>query len=111
LAELKNGWPKYAVRRNAVNIIQEILAASIGGISKTRAVYRTNLNFTLMEEYLGFLTGRGYLQRSQLVLPVKFTLTMKGRELLRILIGLEEAIAGFRVTPQAQERTSSPLEK
>jgi len=111
LAELKIGWPKYAVRRNAVNIIQEILAVSIDGISKTKAVCRTNLNFTLMEEYLGFLTRRGYLQRSQLVLPVKFTLTMKGRELLRILIGLEEAIAGFRVTPQAQERTSSPLEK
>lgn len=86
-------------RRNAFEIIHEILAVSIDGISKTQVVYRTNLNFRLMQEYLGFLTSSGYLQRSLAILPVQFKLTIKGRRLLKILVDLEREVAGFRATP------------
>ena len=92
------------MRRNAVGIIREILAVSVDGVSKTRAVNKTNLNFRLMEEYLGFLTSSGYLQRSQVILPVHFSLTTKGIGLLKILVGLEREIAGFRAPPAYQRK-------
>ena len=70
------------MRRNAVNIIQEILAASIDGISKTKAVSRTNLNFTLMEEYLPGQTDNrhDYLIPTIGDVPIIETILIEDRE-------------------------------
>lgn len=82
-----------------MRIIQEILAVSIDGVSKTKAVTRTNLNFSLIGEYLEFLTSSGYVDRIRISIPTKFKLTVKGRGLLRMLVQLDREIGGFRMKP------------
>jgi len=84
-------------RRDATRIIYELLRVSKHGVSKTRAVYQTNLNFHLMREYLSFLLGQGYLQR----IPNgsahdTFKLTSKGVRLLKLLDELEREVKVFR---------------
>lgn len=85
-------------RRTPTRIIEELLAVSREGVSKTQAVYRTNLNFKLIEGYLNFLIGSGYLLRERSIRE-QFRLTVKGKHLLKMLEELEAQIAGFRVTP------------
>src|SRR5438309_139133 len=51
-------------RRDSTRIIYEILLASKNGVSKTRAVYASNLNFRLIEDYLAFLLKMKYLERT-----------------------------------------------
>ncbi len=48
-------------RRSSFEIIYNILCESRAGINKTRLVYKTNLNFHVMERYLELLTSRGLL--------------------------------------------------
>jgi predicted transcriptional regulator len=48
-------------RRGEVEIIRDVLEVCLGGASKTRIVYRANLNFSRLDRYLGLLLGLGFL--------------------------------------------------
>jgi predicted transcriptional regulator len=50
-------------RRGKVDIIADILNAAKGGSKRTRVVYKTNLNFTIFQEYLDVLVERGLIER------------------------------------------------
>jgi predicted transcriptional regulator len=51
-------------RRTQVDIIIEILAAaSKEGATKTALVYKSNLNFTLVQKYVDLLQRRGFLDK------------------------------------------------
>jgi len=84
-------------RRDSTRIIYEILLASKNGVSKTRAVHASNLNFRLIEDYLPFLLKNKYLERT----PNGYShdelrLTDKGTRFLGLLDQLEKEIKPFR---------------
>jgi predicted transcriptional regulator len=84
-------------RRDSTRIIYEILLASRSGVSKTRAVHESNLNFHLMKEYLAFLLDKKYLEWTPNGPSFdKLTLTDKGTRLLGLLDQLEGEIKAFR---------------
>lgn len=93
-------------RRDSTRIIYEILLASKDGISKTRVIQKSNLNFNLMREYLSFLLERKYLER----MPSrsshdKLKLTDKGERLLDLLNQLEGEIKAFRTLQVRSEES------
>ena len=49
-------------RRDRLNIMAEIMEAAKGNQLKTRIMYRVNLSFSQVNEYLSFLTERGFLR-------------------------------------------------
>ncbi len=49
-------------RRDRLDIIAEIMEASKGSKLKTRIMYRVNLSFSQVNEYLSFLTEMGFLR-------------------------------------------------
>lgn len=48
-------------RRHRLEIIADILRAADNGIQKTRLVYLTNINFTLLKRYQKILTEKGFI--------------------------------------------------
>lgn len=51
-------------RRSRLGIITEFLEAARGGIKKTHAMYRCNLSFTQLDEYLKLLYGLQLLEET-----------------------------------------------
>ena len=48
-------------RRQKYDIVADVLKTATGGTKKTRLVYLTNLNFTILKDYLKLLTENGLL--------------------------------------------------
>lgn len=48
-------------RRTSVDVSVDILEAALEGANKTRIVYRSNLNFAIVKNYLENLTRNGLL--------------------------------------------------
>lgn len=48
--------------RNRLDIMADILKASLGGSRKTHVMYRCNLSFTQLEKYLGVMRSKGLLK-------------------------------------------------
>jgi predicted transcriptional regulator len=75
-------------RRSQVDIIIEILAvASREGATKTALVYKSNLNFTLVQKYVDLLQRRGFLDK---------VLTFDGGATYRTTAGGAEALKTLR---------------
>jgi tetratricopeptide (TPR) repeat protein len=84
-------------RRDSTRILYEILLASKNGVSKTKAVHASNLNFRLIEDYLAFLLKMKYLERTPNGSSHdELRLTDKGTRLLSLLEQLENEIKPFR---------------
>ena len=84
---------KFAVRRSNVQVIADILAEAMNGASKTRLVYKANLNFKVMERYLHFLNGRNMIQLSRDEDgKERYFITQLGREFLLHYSQLEEML-------------------
>ncbi len=49
-------------RRDRLDIMTEIMEVAKGSQLKTRIMYRVNLSFSQVNEYLSFLTERGFLR-------------------------------------------------
>jgi predicted transcriptional regulator len=75
-------------RRSRVEVIVEILTEALGGVNKTRLMYRCNLNLGRFNRYLKELLDAGLIERV-VANPegdvVLYRTTDKGRELLKIL--------------------------
>jgi len=67
-------------RRNNVDIVADILRVAMGGAKKTWIVYRANLNFKIVKDYLSELIEQGLLAASEGSL---YRTTERGREFLR----------------------------
>lgn len=52
-------------KRSSDVIISQILEVCVGGASKTKIVYRSNLNFTTVNPYLDLLSNCGLLEASE----------------------------------------------
>lgn len=68
-------------RRNAMEITINVLEQAKNGINKTRLVYRTNLNFMLIQKYIDFLQQKNLIEVTTDPHAVYKT-TQKGNELL-----------------------------
>ena len=68
-------------RRNAMEITINILEQAKSGINKTRLVYRTNLNFMLIQKYIDFLQAKNLIEVTSGPHMVYRT-TQRGTELL-----------------------------
>src|SRR5438552_1759842 len=98
-------------RRDSTRIIYEILLASKNGVSKTKVVYASNLNFRLIEDYLSFLLRMKYLARTPSgTSHGELKLTEKGARLLGLLDQLEKEIKPFRALRIRREGSKRRVE-
>lgn len=80
-----------------MEIVVNILEEANSGINKTRLVYRTNLNFLLVQKYIDYLTHKGLLAVKSGA-NTTYATTDKGRELLtefgkiKEIVGVETMI-------------------
>ena len=89
---IRNGKNGSNNHRGRLDIIADILDASIGGVKKTHLMYHCNLSFRQMKSYSHFLVDRGFLQkaiRDPLVNNGCFEVTNKGKEFLKAYRGLK----------------------
>ena len=83
------GWYQgLDVRRGRIDIISEILQAASEEIGKTALVYRTNLNFNIVDKYLAMLSKSGLVSVTRSS-PVKIKCTPKGEQFLRLYANLQ----------------------
>jgi predicted transcriptional regulator len=78
--------------RGRLDIIADILGASHGGAKKTSLMYRCNLSFRQLEQYLGFMLKNEFLQKSSGIRDSSnnvFEVTDKGKEFIRVYECLE----------------------
>lgn len=76
LAQCKrNAWK----RRHRFEVIACILREASDWATKTRLVYRTNLNFHILGKYLDFLISRGLIERRQMNTLTFYRTTRKGK--------------------------------
>lgn len=84
-----------AVKRDKLEIVQEILQKCIGGASKTNIVYKVNLNFRTVNPYLDLLTTKGLLEASSGSSKIYRT-TEKGINLLRDLEKVRDGLESIK---------------
>ena len=89
-------------RRDRFYIAAEILAIAKDGSLKTRIMYRANLSFTQLNEYLSFLLNRELLKRNTKNGKTIYKTTAKG---FKFLENYEE-ISNLLRTPF---KTDSPM--
>lgn len=78
-------------KRDVMEIVHSLLKNAIGGIKKTRLLYKSNLNTKTLEKYLSYCIKQGYIQiRGENKLYIT---TEKGREALEKLREASELLA------------------
>ena len=70
----QRGWK----RRHRLEVIACILREASDWSSRTRLVYRTNLNFRILGKYLSFLVKRGLMEEHQVDQIKVYRRTRKG---------------------------------
>lgn len=73
------------MRRNNIEIENDILAIAIKGARKTAIVYQANLNFVLVHRYLGSLIARGLLSAEEKI----YVTTNRGLHYMRQIAELK----------------------
>ncbi len=81
-----------ASKRSKETVIADILELCISGASKTRIVYRTNMNFKTAGSYIDKLISIGLLQIA-IDDQTVYKTTERGREILRGIKSIQKAIA------------------
>ncbi|MCL4430564.1 MAG: winged helix-turn-helix domain-containing protein [Candidatus Bathyarchaeota archaeon] len=69
-----------AKRRDKLIIMMEIIYIAKGGTSKTHIMFKANLSFSQLNEYINFLTKHGLLQKTLLDGKAVYVPTGKGLE-------------------------------
>lgn len=89
-----------ARRRDATRVIFDILWVVKRGVSKTQVMYKANLSFPLVQEYMSFLTIKALVETSIDVHgTATYQLTDKGTALLNLLSQVERELDGFFSRP------------
>jgi predicted transcriptional regulator len=87
-----------AGRRSGMEIVAEILVEAKRGVSKTRLVYRTNLNFLVIRKHLDFLLEKDLLE---IVNPNElYMTTAKGCQFLEEFEKLKEILGQSEIEPR-----------
>jgi len=84
-------------RRNAMEITVSILEQARTEINKTRLVYRTHLNFLLIERYIDFLIDKNLIEIVHNPQPLYQT-TQKGIELLNEFSKIREILGASELS-------------
>ncbi|HEW89961.1 MAG TPA: hypothetical protein ENG43_01280 [Candidatus Bathyarchaeota archaeon] len=79
-------------RRGRLDVIACILREALEWATKTRLVYRANLNFRLLGKYLDFLISRGLLEKANVHSLTLYRTTKKGRVWLSLYAKLVELL-------------------
>jgi len=66
-------------RRHRLEVIACILREALNGATKTRLVYRANLNFKILSRYLDFLISKGLVEQKHVGMVNYYQTTGKGR--------------------------------
>jgi len=80
----------FGKKRDTLTIIASTLSESTNGISKTRLVYKTNMNFKSIRKYLVFLLNNDFLSVHTVDGKETFKTTEKGLHLLKQLRDIKE---------------------
>jgi predicted transcriptional regulator len=89
---IRNGEQGSNSHRGSLDIIADILNASLGGTKKTYLMYQCNLSFRQLKSYSHFLLKQGFLRlvaREDGSRSGSFEVTDKGRDFLRAYEGLK----------------------
>ncbi len=86
------------MRRSRVDIIAEILRAAENGSQKTRLVYETNINFTLLKKYIPLLYEKGFVE----IFDEKIFATDLGLEFLRAYDNMYELFRANEIEKSSQ---------
>ncbi|MFB3889841.1 MAG: winged helix-turn-helix domain-containing protein [Candidatus Bathyarchaeia archaeon] len=94
-------------RRDKLYIIAEIMEIAKDGTLKTQIMYKANLSFTQLNQYLKLLTKIHLLEKSEKCGKEVYTATEKGldflarhREIMDLLSENSSVINGVRVPPE-----------
>ncbi len=79
-------------RRDKLYIIAEILEIAKDGTLKTQIMYRANLSFTQLNEYLGFMLKIGLLEKAVMNAKDVYTASVKGLDFLQRYREINELI-------------------
>ena len=79
-------------RRCEIEIISDILSLCRDGAKKTQILYRTNLSYTQLRDYLSFLIKSGVLQENNTKPYNTYVTTQKGLEVLDNIKNLIEKL-------------------
>ncbi|HDI42209.1 MAG TPA: transcriptional regulator [Candidatus Bathyarchaeota archaeon] len=69
-------------RRGRIEVIASILEVAKNRVSKTRLVYKANLNFALLNKYLSFLIRANLIREIRKNSSIYYETTEKGRAFL-----------------------------
>ncbi len=103
-----NSWKNdTSKRRDKLGIIAEILEISKEGTLKTQIMYRANLSFAQLNEYLKFMLKTGLLKKFRINGKDVYSATEKGIDFLQRHFELTELLTeeengrnGVRIPPQ-----------
>jgi len=93
-------------RRDRLYIIAEILAIAKDGSLKTQIMYRANLSFAQLNEYLSFLLKIGLLKEATKEAKAIYTTTPKG---IKYLENYEEITVLLSKEEENSVRRNSPV--
>lgn len=89
-------WTNTRKRRDRLHIMAEVLGVTIDGALKTQIMYKANLSFAQLNEYLSLLLGLGLLKTKKQGQKTIYKTTNKGirylrsYEELKTILGKEE---------------------
>jgi|YelNatPaOPRAMG01_1025707.scaffolds.fasta_scaffold03185_3 predicted transcriptional regulator len=101
------GKESAAIRRDKLRILVEILSVAQKGASKTQIMYRANMSFTGVNEYLSLLTRAQLLIETRVGKRVLYKPTEKGLAALALYSQLNSLFDASCLGEAA--KTSSPL--
>jgi predicted transcriptional regulator len=76
--------------RDRLCIVAAILEAANSGAAKTHIMVGANLSFSLLEKYLGVVSGAGFIR----IEGCRYKLTARGREFLKQYTHFKERYVG-----------------
>ena len=80
-------------RRSNIEIIAEMLRVGENGAGKTEIMYSTNMSYSQIQKYLGFLMSQGFIDRVEVGNPVvTYRVTGLGLKLLKSIDSVMELL-------------------
>jgi predicted transcriptional regulator len=79
-------------RRDKLRILEEILETAKQGVLKTQVMYKVNMSFTQLNQYLSFLLRVGLLEKVERGNALVYRTTSKGRDFVQRYRGIRQLL-------------------
>ncbi|MFC1957981.1 winged helix-turn-helix domain-containing protein [Chloroflexota bacterium] len=80
-------------RRSNVEIIADMLRVGANGAGKTEIMYSSNMSYSQIQKYLGFLISQGFITKVKVGNPsVTYQVTATGLKLLKSIESVTEML-------------------